>query len=73
MPAFSKILTIVAGLAVLSACLAVAMAAMNAAYPTPLAADLAHAFIEGFKACLFGILGLLGGRAATGGRPPKRR
>jgi hypothetical protein len=31
----------------------------------PLAADLVHAFIESFKACLFAILGLLGGRAAA--------
>jgi len=31
-----------------------------------------YAFIEGFKACLFAILGLLGGRAATTGRTSRR-
>jgi hypothetical protein len=67
-PAFSKVLKIVAGLAVLSAVLAAAMAALNAFFPTPLSADLGRGFLEGFKACLFGILGLLGGRAMTGGK-----
>jgi hypothetical protein len=71
-PAFSRILKVVVALAVLSAVLAAAMAALNAFYPNPLAADLGHGFLEGFKACLFGILGLLGGRAATTGGKSRR-
>jgi hypothetical protein len=64
-PKFSTILKTVAALAVLSAFLAVFVTVLNAFYPMPLAADLVHAFIESFKACIFAILGLLGGRAAT--------
>jgi hypothetical protein len=67
-PEFSTILKTVAALAVLSALLAVAVTALNAFFPMPLAADLVHAFIESFKACIFAILGLLGGRAATSRR-----
>lgn len=65
MPEFSTILKTVAALAVLSAVFAVAVTALNAFFAMPLAADLVHAFIESFKACIFAILGLLGGRVAT--------
>jgi hypothetical protein len=64
-PAFSKVLKGVLALAVLSAVLAAAMAALNAFFPNPLSADLAHRFVECFQACLIGILGLLGGRATS--------
>jgi len=64
-PKFSTIVKTVAALAVLSALLAVAVTTLNAFLPMPLAPDLVHSFIESFKACLFAILGLLGGRAAT--------
>jgi hypothetical protein len=64
-PEFNTILKTVAALAVLSALLAVAVATLNAFVPLALAADLVHAFIESFKASLFAILGLLGGRAAS--------
>ena len=65
-PLFTTILRIVAMLAALSAALAVSVAILNAFVLMPLAADLVHAFIEAFKACLFTILGLLGGHAASG-------
>jgi hypothetical protein len=64
-PEFSTILQTVAALAVLSALLAIGVMVLNTVMPSPFAADLAHTFIEGFKACLFAILGLLGGRSAT--------
>lgn len=68
MPEFRTILRTVAAFAVLSAILAVSVAVLNAIVPIAQANDLVHAFIEGFKACLFAILGLLGGRAATATR-----
>ena len=64
MPEFSTILKSVTALAVFSALFAVGLTILNAVLPMALAADLVHAFIESFKACLFAILGLLGGRAA---------
>jgi hypothetical protein len=64
-PEFSTILKTVVALAVLSALLAVAVTVVGGSNPSALAVDLVHAFIESFKACLFAVLGLLGGWAAT--------
>jgi hypothetical protein len=71
-PEFCRIFKIVAALAVLSAVLAVAMTVLNVFLPTPLGADVAHAFVEAFKACIFAILGLLGGGGATPSRTSRR-
>ena len=64
-PIFTTVLWIVVVIAAVSAMLAVALTIANAFVPMAQAPELVQAFIEAFKACLFTILGLLGGRAAS--------
>jgi hypothetical protein len=67
---FETLLKIVTMLAVVSALLAVVVAITNV--PMQLASELVHHFLEAFKACVYTLLGLLGGRAASRDHPTAR-
>jgi hypothetical protein len=63
MPDFKITLGAILGLAVLCAVMALFLTVFGGSHPSPLLVDLAHNFMEGFKACLFTVLGLFGGKA----------
>jgi ABC-type uncharacterized transport system permease subunit len=63
-PDFTTVLRIVTAIAALSASLAVALAIYNVYVQSAQMVELIRTFVEIFKACVFTILGLLGGRVS---------